>query len=263
MEIRKPLIFIKDLPKKLNRFYFNKSKLRLVVKNKAKKKKEFNPVTNFDKSFEKFIRLKIKKTFPLDGIIGEEFKDKISTNEYSWSIDPIDGTKAFVKRIPTWSNLIGLTYKTKSILGLANFPELNKYYFNNTKESYCFTNKKKIKLRCSKNNNLKTIKAVGSFHGNTKKKERIKLVKKLGKSLRLVSFDALSYCLLAEGKVDAVIETNLKPYDIIPLIPIIQKAGGIISNWRNKPAENGGDILATSNRNLHKKILKLLRPMKN
>ena len=87
-----------------------------------------------------------------------------------------------------------------------------------------------------------------------------KVIKKFGWSFRLAGFDALNYCLLAEGKVDAVIEANLKPYDILPLIPIIKNSGAIVTNWKNEPAENGGNILATSNKILHNKILNLLRP---
>jgi fructose-1,6-bisphosphatase/inositol monophosphatase family enzyme len=65
--------------------------------------------------------------------------------------------------------------------------------------------------------------------------------------------------LLAEGKVEAVIETNLKPFDIVPLIPIIEKAGGKVSTWNNMSARKGGNILATSNIKLHSKILKILK----
>jgi len=64
---------------------------------------------------------------------------------------------------------------------------------------------------------------------------------------------------LAEGKVDVVVEANLKPYDVLPLIPIIKNSGAFMTNWKNEPAENGGNILATSNKKLHKKILKILR----
>ena len=86
----------------------------------------------------------ISKSFPDDGIIGEEFKNKISFSNYKWTIDPIDGTKAFVIGVPTWSNLIGLTFKDKSIIGLANFPGLNRYYLNDKKNlTYLKITKKK------------------------------------------------------------------------------------------------------------------------
>ena len=202
----------------------------------------------------------IFKKFPNDSIIGEEFEDKHSSSKYKWSVDPIDGTRAFVIGAPTWSNLISLSFKNKSFLGLANFPELNKYYINDKKKSYVYKERKKFILKSSNNNNLKTIKIIGNFHGTLSYEKQRKVIKKFGWSFRLAGFDALNYCLLAEGKVDAVIEANLKPYDILPLIPIIKNSGAIVSNWKNDPAENGGNILATSNRKLHNKILKLLKP---
>ena len=123
-----------------------------------------------------------------------------------------------------------------------------------------FKNKKKFILKSSNNNNLKTIKIIGNFHGTLSYEKQKKVIKKFGWSFRLAGFDALNYCLLAEGKVDAVIEANLKPYDILPFIPIIKNSKAIVTNWKNEPAENGGNILATSNKILHNKILNLLKP---
>jgi len=260
MNFKNPYLFLKNLPQKLNNYYQKKSRFNLKVTNKSKNKKDYDPVTNFDKAFEKYIRSIIYKSFPHDSIIGEELKDKHSSNKYKWSIDPIDGTRAFIIGAPTWSNLISFSYKEKSILGLANFPELNKFYINDQKNSYVFENKKKFKLKSSNNNNLKTIKIIGNFHGTLSYERQKKIIKKFGWSFRLAGFDALNYCLLAEGKVDAVIEANLKPYDILPLIPIIKNSGAIVSNWNNEAAENGGNILATSNKKLHNKVLKLLKP---
>ena len=260
MEYKKPYNLLKSLPSKLNAFYKKKSNSGLVIDNKSKSKKDFDPVTNFDRSFEKYIRTIIHKKFPNDSIIGEEFEDKHSSNDYRWSIDPIDGTRAFIIGAPTWSNLISLSFKDKSFLGLANFPELNKYYINDKKKSYVYKEGKKSILKSSNNNNLKTIKIIGNFHGTLSYERQRKVIKKFGWSFRLAGFDALNYCLLAEGKVDAVIEANLKPYDILPLIPIIKNSGAIVTNWKNEPAENGGNILATSSRKLHNKILRLLKP---
>ncbi len=262
MELKKLLNFVKSLPIKLNRFYSRSSKKSLIIVNKSRNKKKFNPVTNLDKSFEKFIRLLIKKSFPKDAIIGEEFGSKNSSNDYKWSIDPIDGTKAFIVGVPTWSNLIGLMKKERPFIGLANFPELNKYYFNDKKKSYLSKNYKKTVIKSSNNINFKKIKIIGNFHEQINNKNNVRLIKKLRHSIRLVSIDALSYCLLAEGKIDAVIETSLKPFDIIPLIPIVRNAGGYITNWTNGPAEKGGNILATSNRKLHKKILRMISSLK-
>ena len=141
MNYKKPFNFLKKIPSKLNLFYKKKSKSGLIVNNQSKSKKNYDPVTNFDKAFEKYIRLLINKRFPKDSIIGEEFKDKLSSNNFKWSIDPIDGTRAFVIGAPTWSNLISLSFGERSLIGLANFPELDKYYINDKKKSYCYKNK--------------------------------------------------------------------------------------------------------------------------
>ena len=99
------------------------------VSNKLKGR-GYDPVTSADKAFEKFIRKEIKKRFPNHKVIGEEFGYKRSKSDYSWVIDPIDGTRSFVIGNPTWSNLISLNYNGSPILGLANFPVLKKYYIN-------------------------------------------------------------------------------------------------------------------------------------
>jgi histidinol phosphatase-like enzyme (inositol monophosphatase family) len=257
----KPLNLLKNLPKKLNSFYSKKSKYGFRVDNKSKNKKIYDPVTNLDKAFEKFIRNTIVKQFPDDGILGEEFLEKYSDNDYKWYIDPIDGTRAFMVGAPTWSNLIGLTHKDRPVLGLANFPTLNKFYINDQKKSYLINNKKTI-LKTSKETSLKKCKIIGHLHETLFLKKHNNKIRKVMSSVSYfgaATFDALNFCLLAEGKIEAVIETNLKPFDIVPLIPIIEKAGGIISTWNNMSATKGGNVLATSNKKLHYKILKILK----
>jgi histidinol phosphatase-like enzyme (inositol monophosphatase family) len=260
MNYDKPLKLLKKLPSKLNNFY-NNYKFSLKINNKSKNKKDFDPVTNLDKAFEKFIRNIIVKQFPKDAILGEEFLEKYSDNDYKWFIDPIDGTKAFMIGAPTWSNLIGLTYKNQSALGLANFPALNKFYINDQKKSYLINDKKNI-LQTSKVNDLRKCKVIGHLHESLFQKKYNKKIKKVISSVAYfgaATFDALNFCLLAEGRVEAVIETNLKPFDIVSLIHIIEKAGGIVTTWNNGSAIQGGNILATSNRKLHNKILKILK----
>ena len=139
--------FLSKLAKELTSFYFKKLNKKFSVTNKLKGN-GYDPVTTSDKAFEKFIRLKISKKFPNHQIIGEEFGLKKSKSDYSWVIDPIDGTRSYVIGNPTWSNLISLNYKGNPMLGLANFPMLNKYYLNyNNKISYVFEMEKKEELK--------------------------------------------------------------------------------------------------------------------
>ena len=260
MNYNKTLKLFKNLPNKLNNFYNKNFKFSLKISNKSKDQKIFDPVTNLDKAFEKFIRNIIVKEFPHDAILGEEFLEKYSDNEYKWFIDPIDGTKAFMVGAPSWSNLVGLTYKDQPILGLANFPALNKFYISDKKKSYLINNKKTI-LKTSKESNLKKCKVIGHLHELLllKKNKKIKKIISSVAYFGAATFDALNFCLLAEGKIEAVIETNLKPFDIVPLISIIEKAGGEVSTWDGQSALQGGNILATSNKKIHSKILKILK----
>ena len=118
--------FLCILANKLNKFYFSKLNKPFKVSNKLKGK-GYDPVTNIDKAFEKFISKEIKKKFPNHQIIGEEFNYRRSKSDFSWVIDPIDGTRSFVIGNPTWSNLISLNYKGYPVVGLANFPMLKNF----------------------------------------------------------------------------------------------------------------------------------------
>ena len=139
-------VFLNDLAKELTKFYYSKLNKSFKVFNKLKGK-GYDPVTTSDKAFEKFIRLRINKRFPKHQVIGEEFGHKKSSSDYTWVIDPIDGTRSFVIGNPTWSNLISLNFKGKPVLGMANFPILKKYYINfSNKMAYVVNNGKKKKL---------------------------------------------------------------------------------------------------------------------
>ena len=251
--------FLNSLAKDLTRYYYKKLNKPFKAINKSKDK-NFDPVTKADRAFEKFIRSKIKKKFPTHEIIGEEFGHKKTKSDFTWVIDPIDGTRSFVIGNPTWSNLIALNYKGNPMVGLANFPKLNKYYFNTSKNnSYVVENGKKRKLSVNKKATFKNIKVAGAFHGwlSLKKQSRIPRVLKL---MQFPCFDALSYAHFCEGKIDAVMQCQNKIWDVHALIPIISAAGGIASTWNNKDAKYAGNVLFSANGTIHKKMLKLLKP---
>ena len=218
-------------------------------------------VTTCDKAFEKFIRAKIGKKFPGHEIIGEEFGYKKTKSDFSWVIDPIDGTRSFVIGSPTWSNLISVNYKGNPIFGLANFPMLNKYYYNQSpKIAYVVENKKRKKISVNKSVKFKDIKLTAGFHGAISLNQQ----KKIPKLLKLIQFpcsDALSYAQICEGRIDVVLQCNNKIWDIHPLIPIINATGGIATTWNNKDAKQAGHVAVSSNKIIHKKILSLLKPI--
>ena len=252
--------FLNNLARKLTRFYYSKLNKPFQVSNK-KRGRGYDPVTSADKAFEKFIRKEILKKFPDHQVRGEEFGQKKTKSDFTWIIDPIDGTRSFVIGNPTWSNLISLNYKDNPVVGLANFPVLKKYYLNTSnKLAFIVEGKKRKKIKVNKKVSFSNIKVAAAFHGGISLNQQ----KKIPKILKLMQFpcvDALSYAHLAEGKVDVVIQCGNKIWDIHPLIPIIDAAGGIVSTWKNESAIKAGDILVTTNKTIHNRLLKSLKPV--
>jgi len=254
--------FIESLAKKLTKFYYSKLNKPFKISNKLKGK-GYDPVTSADKAFEKFIRKEINKKFPNHQVIGEEFGYKKSKSDYSWVIDPIDGTRSFVIGNPTWSNLISLNYKGDPILGLANFPILKKYYFNTSFNSaYVSENGKKRKIKVNQKATFSNMKLSAAFHGSLSLNQQKKITQIL-KRMQFPCSDALSYSHFAEGKLDVVLQCGNKIWDIHALIPIIRSAGGIVTTWKNFDAKKAGNIVCSANKSLHNKILKIIKPVSN
>ena len=252
--------FLSNLGNKLTKLYYSKLNKPFKVSNKLKGK-GYDPVTDADKAFEKFISKEIRKKFPYHQIIGEEFGHKKTKSDFSWVIDPIDGTRSFVIGNPTWSNLISLNYKGNPVLGLANFPILKKYYFNSSLNSaYVSENGKKRRIKVNSKAIFSNMKLSAAFHGSLSLNQQKKIPQIL-KRMQFPCADALSYSHFAEGKLDIVIQCGNKIWDIHPLIPIIRAAGGLVTNWKNEDAKKAGNIVCSANKNLHNKILKILKPV--
>ena len=252
--------FIESLAKKLTKFYYSNLNRPFKISNKLKGI-GYDPVTSADKAFEKFIRKEINKKFPTHQVIGEEFGYKKSKSEFSWVIDPIDGTRSFVIGNPTWSNLISLNYKGDPVLGLANFPILKKFYFNTSFNSaYVLENGKKRRIKVNHKATFSNMKLSAAFHGTLSLNQQKKIPQIL-KRMEFPCSDALSYSHFAEGKLDVVIQCGNKIWDIHALIPIIRAAGGITTTWKNDNAKKAGNIVCSANKSLHNKILKILKPV--
>ena len=243
--------FLNKLAKELTNFYYKKLDKPFKVTNKLRGK-GYDPVTTSDKAFEKFIRLKISKKFPTHQIIGEEYGHKNTDSKYSWVIDPIDGTRSYVVGNPSWSNLISLNYDGEPVLGLANFPKMKKYYLNvNQNSAYVFEKNKKKKLKINTKVNFKNAKLAAAFHNELSLKKQSK-IKKFISRMQFPCFDALTYCQLAEGRIEIVAQCANKIWDIHPIIPIVRAAGAIITTWDNKNPIIGGNILVSNNKRNHK-----------
>tara|TARA_B100001057_G_scaffold406897_1_gene420482 strand:- start:3699 stop:4496 length:798 start_codon:yes stop_codon:yes gene_type:complete len=225
----------------------------------SKKKLGMDPVTEFDLNLESILRKTIEKKFPRHSIKGEEFNNKITLSDFEWIIDPIDGTKALLTGQPTWSNLISLYFKKKPIFGLANFPSLKKTFFSNDNGAFSLNLKKIKKIQTSKVIKLKNSKLItNSIHTFINKKV-YKFFKNYPFFFKITGVDAYNFCLLAEGKIDIIIESGLKQVDILPVLPIVKKAGGVIVNWEGKNDLSKGQIIACSNQILLKKFMNFFK----
>ena len=234
--------FLNQLAKDLTKFYYAKLDKPFKITNKMKGK-GYDPVTTSDKAFEKFIRSKISKRFPDHQIIGEEYGHKNTKSEFSWVIDPIDGTRSYVVGNPSWSNLISLNYNGEPILGLANFPKMKKYYLNvNKNTAYVFENNKKRKLKVNSKLNFANSKLAAAFHNQLTLKQQSK-IQKFIKRMQFPCFDALTYCQLAEGRLEMVAQCANKIWDIHPIMPIVRASGAIVTTWGNRNPVVGGNII--------------------
>ena len=246
--------FIADEARKISLKYFKK---KLIIRTKDLN--SFDPVTIADIRVQSKINEIIKNYFPKHSILGEEASIK-NVSDYEWCIDPIDGTKSFIQGFPIWGTLISLSKKEEIILGMADIPALDERYIGYSKKSYKIVKGKKTKLKARNISRIEdSILNTTSPYVFANKKDQ-KTFEKLAEKVKTVRLggDCYSYCLLADGYIDIVLESGLKPWDIRALEPIITNSGGILKDWEGKKVFNGGSIIAAANELLFKKTSKVV-----
>jgi histidinol-phosphatase len=221
----------------------------------------FDPVTPADLLAETAIREALAATHPAHGIIGEEFGATRSDADYCWIIDPIDGTRAFIVGQPLWGTLIGLVQEGRPLLGLMNQPFIGERFWSGEDQSYFRRRgspEQTIRSRpCgSLSEALLTASSPDLFESDEEQARFAAIARAV--RLRRFGGDCYNYCLLALGQIDLVVEAGLKDFDILPLIPIIERAGGMVSTWEGGDPRKGGRILAAGDPRLHEQAMKLL-----
>lgn len=228
--------------------------------NKTPKGGYFDPVTHTDQNAEVFLREKIAARFPDDTIVGEEFPRQDGNSSWSWCLDPIDGTRAFVAGVPVWSTLIGISYNGRPRYGIMDFPALDCQYFGNGENAWRNQGGRVSSIASHpcpdiESAILSCTEPLAMF--NSEQRRAYEHVRKRARFSRL-GLDAYAYALLAEGRIDIVIEAGLQPYDVHALIPVVCGAGAHISNWQGEDAQNGGAIVCTSDESLGVQVRKAL-----
>ncbi len=221
----------------------------------SKKNSPYQVVTDLDFKVEKIARKLINSKFPDHNIIGEEFGNIDKNSDFTWIIDPIDGTKAFISGIPVFTFLLSLKYRNDFLLGLVDQPILNERFWNYKNKAY--SNNKVIKVRKFTNISSSLVAITDPIMF----KNYSSLKKELLNKFHFIRWgtDALGYMRCAEGIIDAVIERDIKIWDIAAIIPIIKASGGIITTWDNKTPGSNDTVIACNDKKLHKILVNTLQ----
>ena len=231
----------------------------LVVDNKLAGD-SFDPVTRADREIEGFLRKELARRYPDLGIIGEEDGTTPGRAETNWVIDPIDGTKAFISGFPTWGILLGLQQGDRVLAGLMYQPATGELFYGSEVGAFLRHKSQLVAMQTRQNVCLEDALLYCTHESMFANEGNLAAFRRVAAQARLQRFggDCYAYCMLALGQVDLVVGDTLQPYDIIPLIPIIEAAGGVVTDDQGQVPVAGGFVVAAANRQLHEQAMALL-----
>jgi inositol-phosphate phosphatase / L-galactose 1-phosphate phosphatase / histidinol-phosphatase len=226
----------------------------LAVETKA----DASPVTAADREIEAFIRERIRKRYPSHGLLGEEHGADAGSGGHTWVIDPIDGTKSFISGMPTFGTLIALLDGATPVLGIIDHPALRERWAGIAGAP---TRHNGVVCRARSCTRIEDAVLFATTPDMFKGAARASF-EAVSTSVRMRRFgaDCYGYALLASGYIDAVMEAQLQPYDFMALVPVIEGAGGVITDWGGQPLglNSDGRVIAAATPALHCEILKRL-----
>jgi histidinol phosphatase-like enzyme (inositol monophosphatase family) len=235
----------------------------LDLQNKAGRGKAFDPVTLADKGAEAAIRQHLGRLYPEHGVIGEEYGEDRPENEFVWVLDPVDGTRAFVAGLPVWTTLIGLRYRGHPVLGSIGQGFLDEVYCGSRLGSKLISRGSTRALNTRPVKHLRdaiiaTTDSDACF-GSEERDAWLRL--RSATRLARMGCDAYAYAMVAAGTLDVVVEAGLQIWDIEAAIPLIQGAGGAVTDWLGEPLAGRADqALIVGDIELTADICTLLRP---
>ncbi|MET0182208.1 MAG: histidinol-phosphatase [Caulobacterales bacterium] len=222
-----------------------------VIENK--KTDSYDPVTAADRAAEEKMRALIGAYFPAHGVLGEEFEAQKSEDGFTWIIDPIDGTRAFISGLPTWGVLIALAYEGEPVLGVIDQPYIGERFVGwSLEHSYGadFTTRdgtRPMHVRdCARLADARIATTDAAlFHGD----EALAFdnVRRAAQLTRY-GYDCYAYAMAAQGGLDCVIESGLRAWDVAALMPVIEGAGGSLTDWAGHAIAHGDALLDPASR---------------
>ena len=219
----------------------------------------FDPVTVADRAAEAAMRKLITATYPAHGVIGEEYGPERTSADFVWVLDPIDGTRSFISGLPVWGVLIGLLHLGKPVLGMMAQPFTGERFAGDGAKAWYVRGGGQERLATRPCGRLADASLFTTTPALFLGSERV-AYDRVESAVQLARYgcDCYAYCMVAAGHADVVIESGLQPYDIVALIPIIEGAGGRVTDWQGGSAARGGRVVASGDRRLHDRVLETL-----
>ena len=219
----------------------------------------FDPVTEADRAAETAIRAIIASRFPDHAVIGEEWGNS-GASEFTWIIDPVDGTRSFISGAPVWGTLIGLAYQGVAFAGLMSQPVIGDIFLGLPGRASYRRGAIDQTMRTSGQTELDAARVFTTTPSLFRTPDLMGKWRAIESATRLQRFgmDCYGYALLAAGHADLVIEPFLNTYDIAALVPIIRQAGGAIACWDGSDPTGGGNVVAAATPELLEKALALV-----
>ncbi len=220
------------------------------------KRSDFDPVTEADRAAERAMRAVLEEMRPEDGILGEEYGAKDGTSGFTWLLDPIDGTRAFLSGTPTWGVLIAVADESGPRMGVIDQPFIGERFFGGFGKAEVNGPHGVAALKTRPPRALSEAVLFTTFPEVGAAEERAAF-ERVSHAAQLTRYgmDCYAYALVAAGQVDLVIEAGLQAYDIAAPLAVIEAAGGIVTDWRGGPAHDGGQVLAAANPEIHAEAL--------
>jgi histidinol phosphatase-like enzyme (inositol monophosphatase family) len=221
-------------------------------------KADLTPVTVADRAAETAMRDLIEKHYPEHGVVGEEFPPVRADAEYVWILDPIDGTKSFVSGLPIFGTMIALTRGGRAILGVIDQPYTRERWIGVEGEGTLFNGKPaRVRPCASLARAVFFTTSVGLF--DPAEEAAFQRLRKATRINRLAG-DCYAFALLASGHADVVIDNTMKPHDFAALVPVVEGAGGRITDWEGRPLrmDRNSRALAAGDDAVHRAAIELL-----
>jgi histidinol-phosphatase len=219
-------------------------------------KADRTPVTVADRRAEELIRALVAKHFPADGFLGEEFGDQPGASGFRWVIDPIDGTKSFVRGIPLWGTLVGLEHRCEPIAGVCYAPGLGQLW-RALRGDGAYRDDRRVWVSdvADLSASLVCYTSVGCFREPGRQAAFARLADRTGGPRG--HGDWYGFALVAQGSAEAIVDYGLHPWDAAAPRVLVEEAGGTFTDWSGVPTANAPDVVA-SNGKVHAELLKIL-----